>query len=400
MSEGYIKVLVRNCDKALMQGVNAFVAGITDGIEATELTSEIIQIGGCTFDTLVQDKINEFASQQVAESFLRILYSNEYGEEYFWVNKDGATKVYFHNQEEESKEVVDAYLDLNSGLGGVWVGMHSESFISSLGKDLKTNQVPTDMELVLSVENDEDLSMLEYPRGFKSPHVSDLDYGFWQPIARNPSKNVVDLLKYINENTKECVIYAKTFKVYSAPYKIYKYDKSGVEVLFDSDRYTDDELNYVKEHNDPSIGEFNWFSFDLRRIEELLSISSLYEYVDARAIEYRESLEHEKIEQESLVRDNPGKQIDSLNGINLIVYYKTLDETEVLEFVKGLQIKGMKKHLVDKGLGIGGKQSMVTNSNNHDAVAWLKEHIPDLSDYKVIVDDDKDSFDGVVINLY
>jgi hypothetical protein len=50
----------------------------------------------------------------------------------------------------------------------------------------------------------------------------------------------------------------------------------------------------VKENNDPSIGEFNWFSFDMYRIEELLNISSLYEYVDARAVEYRESLGRDK----------------------------------------------------------------------------------------------------------
>jgi hypothetical protein len=198
MSEGYIKILVKAVDEVLMKGVKEFVANITDGVDVTDLTPEITQIGGCTFDSRVQDKISDFAIQHQSESFLRILYSNEYGEEHFWINKDGATKNHFHNEEEESKEVVEFYSDLNDGLGNAWVGMHSQDYISSLGKDLKTNQVPTDMELVLSVKNDEDLSRLDYPRGFKGPNVSDLDYGCWMPISRNPNKNVVDLLKFIS----------------------------------------------------------------------------------------------------------------------------------------------------------------------------------------------------------
>lgn len=134
VTEGTITALVEMDNEILLGKLRDFVANHTDGINESEPSDKMLMLSGSTFSSDMPEIIDGLSSQHHSEKFLRIIYTNEYGEERFWIINQGHTSTFSHNQDDTAESVVLAYKEMHEGLGGLWLGINTKDKIKSLKK--------------------------------------------------------------------------------------------------------------------------------------------------------------------------------------------------------------------------------------------------------------------------
>jgi len=70
-----------------------------------------------------------------------------------------------------------------------------------------------------------------------------------------------------------------------------------------------------------------------------------------------------------------------LEGLAIVLYYEELPEAEARALYEKLLGLGMKDHLIEPGLGIGGPRMIMYRTERTAQAEWLKAHLWELRDY-------------------
>ena len=396
MPEGNLTAILKPADSELFDSVQKFLETNTDGVRTERCSRTLTQLSGF-IDSSIVDLIDAFASNLTDARFVRLMYSNEYGTEIFWVVDDGEIQRFDHEFEESSKRVVKAYEALHKGMGSVRVGWLTKAGVAEMKKETNDPRTPIYMDVLFPEVVSVDLDHHEYLDGYYPPRgVSshdDYSWGHWFPIgskSKKPEGLIQQLLEVVGHE-----FYARTYQDLSRTQRILHCRADGITELFNTDDYTDEELEYVRAHTDEKYGRAKWSNPDIGDLKELLYAGTLREYVDERAAAYRAEVAEEKRQLAELRAAHPDDRVPLLDGLILWILYQDLDEESVGDLMRTLQIRGMEKGGAETGLGLMKENNILVTTKLKPAGEWLIANIDALSNHEIEIDDREGPWDDI-----
>ena len=148
MSEGHIAALLKPADSTTYELVEQFIAANAESIDEEKCSKAIVELSGLTFDSWLEDKVDEFVECLTDASFVRLLFHDEYGTEIFWVIDNGELRKFRHDFDEVSKRVVKAYEALHEGMGRVRKGMLTKSEIVEIKRETSDPRTRQYMDVI------------------------------------------------------------------------------------------------------------------------------------------------------------------------------------------------------------------------------------------------------------
>lgn len=396
MPEGTLAAILKPADLTVFDSVQRFLELNTDGVSSKRCSRTLVQLSGF-IDSSIVDRIDEFASSLTDARFARLMYSNEYGTEIFWVIDDGEVQRFDHEFEEVSKRVVRAYEALHKGMGSVRMGWLSKEGLAEMKKETSDPRTPVYMDVLFPEVLTIDLNHHEFSDGYAPPMSvtahGDHSWGHWFPIG-GKSKKPEGLIQQLLDVTGT-EFYAKTYQDLSRTQRILHCTADGIQELFTTDDYTDEELAYARAHTEEKYGRAKWSNPHIDELKELMYAGKLKDYVDERVAAYRAEIAEEKRRIAELRAAHPNARVPLLDGLGLWVVYKDLDEASVDELVRILQIRGMEKEAVETGLGLLEENSVVVTTKLKPAGDWLIKNIEMLSNHRIVIDDRDSPWDDM-----
>jgi len=401
MSEGRIAALLKPADTSIFETVEQFIKGNAEAFERQKCSKTIVELSGLTFDSWIEDKVDEFVDGLTDESFVRLLFHDEYGTEIFWVINDGVSRKFRHDFDEVSKRVVKAYEALHEGLGRVRKGTLTKAEVAEMKKETSDPRTRQYMDVIFFPPVAKPLESLEF-EGYLQPHGFHSDakssYAHWFPISRKKANPPEALIDQLLEKTGRS-FYAKTYRDGSRTQRILHCSPVGITELYNTDDYTDDELRYVQAHTeDTRNGELEWTHFHLGFIEDFLEKPTLREFVEERVAAYRAEIAEDQRKLAELMAAHPDDREPLLDGVGLYLWYVDEDVESARALARMLQVKGMKKDEVEKMYHLGKKKRVRVSGQLKSAGKWLVDNVEALHDYEVDVEDEDDE-NFIVIHM-
>ncbi len=409
MSEGHISAIVRSSDTELLATIQAFLESHTDGLNRQNCSDSLVELSGPFFDSWLEDKVDEFVSTLGAAAFARLIWSDEYGQEIFWVIDSGESSKFRLDEEEPSKRVPRGYEALHKGLGDIRRGVLTAVEVAEIKKHTDDPRTQQYMDVIFLPPVAKPLDRIEYKDGYLEPMSVQSDakstFGHWFPISRNKGKPPEGLIEQLLEYACRD-FYAHTYRDGTRTQRILHCSSDGITELFSTDDYSDEELRYVREHADEQYGDIDWTYPSLSMVVKILENTTLRDYVEERVAVHRRGVAEERQRVVELRAANPGKQEPLLEGVDVYVFYKELDYASANGVATELQICGMELQELETGLAMGGANTVVVPAARKSAGEWLIANVEALSGHKLVVDnydgpfDDPDDVpDNIVVNL-
>ncbi len=226
----------------------------------------------------------------------------------------------------------------------------------------------------------------------------------WFPICADRSKTAEDLLNELRRLTSATIYAYNFFGEVSCPYRILRCDQDGIEEIFNSDEYTDDELDLLDEYKDPElVKQIKWFAPEVDSLEQIHEKYGLRQYAGEHIarlkMETEQALQAQQKAHEKIWAEYADLAVPALKGVKLHYYFRKLDPAEAETSATHLQQRGMRKDRVERGLGYSGSNSICAPSKQKRAAEWIKENVAEMSEHRIVIDDDLDG-SGLTINMY
>lgn len=220
----------------------------------------------------------------------------------------------------------------------------------------------------------------------------------WLPLSKKGKNISIKVLNYLAdiENT---TIYANEFYEGSShPYKLYKVYQGGVDSIFDSNHYKEEELKFLTDEKDNDLGfKVNWFSLNFKHLIDIHESYGLDKYANERLKIFHENEKKELDFHEEIWEENKSEINPILKNLNFYLYFRNMEQDKVEDLSLSLIGAGMLRKSIASGIGYSGKNTLCGPSTLKEALSCLQNTIPALIDYRVVIDNDCDS---VVINTY
>jgi len=223
----------------------------------------------------------------------------------------------------------------------------------------------------------------------------------WFPISEDRSRTADELLSQLVRVTKEPV-YANCYAGNSSfPYRIVRADREGIEEVFNTDAFLEDDLEMLCRSEDVLLHKkVNWMAPNLDDFIKIEQQGGLVDHANAQIRQLRAEIEaaeaadrevHEKI-----WAAHANTRVPTLFQIRFYLRYRKWTQEEAEAFAAGLQQRGMRKNGIERGIGLDGRNTLVYPASHAAAAEALKRLIPELADHRLIQDDD---MGGVIINM-
>lgn len=226
----------------------------------------------------------------------------------------------------------------------------------------------------------------------------------WFPICSNRSKTAEDLLVELSGLTSGTIYANNFFGESSFPYRILRCDQDGIEEIFNTDEYTEDELDLLDEYKDQElVKQINWFAPKVDSLEQIHEKYGLRQYAADHIArlkkETEQALQAQQKAHEEIWAEHAHLAVPALKGVKLYYFFQKQDPAEAEASVIRLQQRGMRKDIVERGLNYAGSNSICAATQQKRAAEWIKENVAEMSEHRIVIDDDLDGT-GLVINMY
>lgn len=223
----------------------------------------------------------------------------------------------------------------------------------------------------------------------------------WFPISEDRNRTVEELLDQVSKIKREAIYAVNYFGNISFPYKVFKIDESGVNLIFDADDFEEKDLELLTQFKDTVISaKVNWMCLDLKHVcqldQEVGLKTHVEEQIRLRHKQVAEFQRKDREEHESIWAENSAKVEPSLKGKKYYLYYRKFDSTRIQELGYKLQTYGMRKITVETGLGYSGRNTIVVPEAFTGLAEWLKNNIEELNDHRLVVEEGDDA---IFINM-
>lgn len=91
------------------------------------------------------------------------------------------------------------------------------------------------------------------------------------------------------------------------------------------------------------------------------------------------------------------KGAQALSGVAIVMYHEQLPAPEARSIYEKLLDLGMKDHLFEPGLGVGGPRMIMYRAEREEQALWLKAHVWELRDFGMMLEK---SATDIYINLW
>jgi hypothetical protein len=223
----------------------------------------------------------------------------------------------------------------------------------------------------------------------------------WFPISEDRSRTAAELLSQLVQVTKE-PLYADCYAGNSSfPYRIVRADWDGIEEVFNTDAFLEDDLEMLSRSEDVLLHKkVNWMAPKLEDFIKIEQQCGLVDHANAQIrrlrtqIEAAEAADREAHEQ--IWAAHADTRVPALFQMRFYLRYRKWTQEEAEAFAAGLQQRGMRKNGIERGIGLGGRNTLVYPVSHAAAAEALKRLIPELAEHGLIQDDD---IGGVIINM-
>jgi hypothetical protein len=91
------------------------------------------------------------------------------------------------------------------------------------------------------------------------------------------------------------------------------------------------------------------------------------------------------------------KGAEALNKVSIVMYHEQFPAPQARALYEKLLDLGMKDHLIEPGLGIGGERMIMYRAERQAQAEWLKAHVWELKDFGLMLEK---SATDIYINLW
>lgn len=405
MSEGSISIYIKDSDQERKQTARDFAAKITERVGTDQHSDGLSVIWGSTFDSEVTQDIDAFAREIADAGFARIVFHDEYGTEVFWVIDAGKLQKFTLDIDEDFNDprAVPAYEALNKGLESSWLGgAFSKQDIEAMKARVTAPREKANLLAFIFPAIEIDRRKFEAPEGYRDPDAINVKEDYtdfeWMPMSTKKSKGAEELLEFLLGLGADEIIARTTYGNAPLPYQVYTGGPDGVRKILDSNHFGEDEIDFLKQNTDETIGEFDWEWPSLIQVRELIETIDLEQHANQRLKAYRAQRRHEREARQKLWAQHPGRQSQLVMDKEIYINYVDMTPEERDHLILQLQICGMVLGETGTGFHHGWKsKSIVSSKETRAGAEWLVDNVAELKGYEVVIDP---WLDGMAINTY
>ncbi len=450
---GYIAIEApKNIHESIINNASNTINGL---VEYVDLDNEKLDLSAMGFDSInslgayivLEYDCSEWVgfSEQLFKTESEIEYiawhGDEYGTKYFYSLNRGkeAIKISFETEEDEDdielkiqlgawveslpKQLLDKCPDFNcldedeyiSSVDAKSVDRSKPAPQLNLGcyfrplvnrEELETILDPDFHDFSLQTEDDDEglfgLFDLFGSKENKEKAPSEYSVFNWFPISEDRNRGVEELLEQVAKIRRQPIYAVNYFGHTSYPYKVFKIDGKGINLIFDTDSFEESDLELLNQFEDPIIGgKVNWMCLNLNHIYEIdLTInlkSHAQEQILYRHKQVKEAQRKDTEEHEAIWAENSEKIEPHLKGVKYYLYYRGFSSTDIQHLGYRLQTYGMRKVNIEKGLGYSGKNTIVVTEESLKLAEWLKNNVKELHEHRIVVEEGSDA---IIINMH